>query len=788
MDLKSFVSSQIIKKYQIPIKIINLKKRIDRKKSIIKILNDQEIYNYEFIEAIDGNELIPTIDLKLLFLNNDFGNRKGVIGCALSHYNLWKQLENDINNDFYIIMEDDFTLCDNFKIKFESLINEYSKKDIIFLGYHMFSEYRDSFKNIYNNQNNNINIELLNKTLYIGGYFAYSINKNGVKILLDYINNNGIKHGIDYLNKIIPQLNSYECQPQLVFSKWNENGALIDSNIQYDFNGMDFRFINIVSIKSKIRVKMLCNWCSSEQLCIEWSNMTENLFNWKNIEVTWHNDNIDYYVIINYPQNNEYYDPKKTIIFQMEPKCNNDNQNWGVKTWGSWENPDVSKFLEVRTHEFYYNNCTSQLKINYSELSLMPIIKRNDNYISTICSSKYFDPGHIKRIDFLKFLEEKNDNFINIDIYGFENKHNFKNYKGSLENNKKENGLLPYKYYFMAENNIETNYISEKFWEPLLCECLCFYYGAPNVSNYINPKAFIQLNLENFEESYNIIKYSIENNLYEKRLSIIKEEKYKILNYYNFYPTIERIITKDLWNKKIQVINNTKIIILDNGNIYKLFPFINTLYEFGFNIEIYNYINENELKIENIELINNQNIYNNQDNQNIIEKRILYKTINNKLFNIKYIKTNNYLKVLNHINIYEKNRIYDKNYFIIESNDLIKYSYDLFFNYILLLPYNYDICMLNIGITNLTESITNKEKIIYDQNNCENIINNKFNYLYYTINNNIFNYNGPYFISNNGINKILNYTKNNIKYNFEELFYKIYNNIKDFNIYLGMIQ
>ena len=94
--------------------------------------------------------------------------------------------------------------------------------------------------------------------------------------------------------------------------------------------------------------------------------------------------------------------------------------------------------------------------------------------------------------------------------------------------------------------------------------------------------------------------------------------------------------------------------------------------------------------------------------------------------------------------------------------------------------------MLNIGITNLTESITNKEKIIYDQNNCENIINNKFNYLYYTINNNIFNYNGPYFISNNGNNKILNYTKNNIEYNFDELFYKSYNNIKDFNIYLGI--
>jgi GR25 family glycosyltransferase involved in LPS biosynthesis len=750
---------------KIPIKIINLKKRIDRKENIIKILNNELIYNYNFIEAIDGNELNPTIDLKLLFLNNDFGNRKGVIGCALSHYYLWQQLINDTDNNYYIIMEDDFTLSNNFKKKFESLINEYSQKDIIFLGYHMFSKNRFFFKDIYENDNENIQISLLNKNLYIGGTHCYSINKNGAKILLDYINNNGIKHGIDYLMKIVDNLQCYETQPNLVFAEWNENGALIDTDIQYDFNGINFNNINIDSIKNNIKVKLICNWCSSEQLCLEWSNMSENLFKWKNIEVTWNDENIDYYVIINYPSNNEYYDPKKTIIFQMEPKCSNNNQNWGIKTWGLWENPDPYKFLQVRTHEFYYNNCTSQLKINYNELSSIPIIKRNDNYISTICSSKYFDPGHIKRIDFLHFLEEKNDDFINIDIYGFENKHNFKNYKGSLPINKKENGLLPYKYYFMGENNIENNYISEKFWEPLLCECLCFYYGAPNVSNYINSRAFIQLNLENFEESYNIIKYSIKNNLYEERLSIIKEEKYKILNYYNFYPTIERIITKDLWKKKINFINNTKIIILDNGNIYKLFPFINTMTEFGFEIDIINYINKNELKIENIDLVDNK-IY-----SNFINKRIIYKLYKNTILNIKYIKNNDFIKIFNHINIYEKyiNIINNKNYFIIESNDLLEYSYDLFFNYILLLPYNYDICMLN-------------------EVNFENIIDNKFNYLYYTINNNIFNYNKPYFITNNGMQKILNYSKNNIEYSFDRLFYNIYNNIKDLNIYLGKNQ
>ena len=71
----------------------------------------------------------------------------------------------------------------------------------------------------------------------------------------------------------------------------------------------------------KIRIKMLCNWCSSETLCKEWSNMCEDpvSFTWKNLQMTWENENIDYYVIINRPQNDDFYDPSKTIVFQMEP-------------------------------------------------------------------------------------------------------------------------------------------------------------------------------------------------------------------------------------------------------------------------------------------------------------------------------------------------------------------------------------------------------------------------------------------------------------------------------------
>ena len=51
--------------------------------------------NYEFIKAIDGKELTSDSDDVDLFEGNDFGSRRGFIGCALTHYNLWKKLIED---------------------------------------------------------------------------------------------------------------------------------------------------------------------------------------------------------------------------------------------------------------------------------------------------------------------------------------------------------------------------------------------------------------------------------------------------------------------------------------------------------------------------------------------------------------------------------------------------------------------------------------------------------------------------------------------------------------------
>jgi hypothetical protein len=424
---------------------------------------------------------------------------------------------------------------------------------------------------------------------YVGGTFAYSINRAGAKKMLDYIEKNGIKHGIDYLFKIIPELECYESKPQLCFSEWNENGKEIDSDIQnacgsfnfekilldkyeyyqkHDFFGSDIHFQrsgslidmllvaekrtdcicfntfgfyknafnsnNLIKIEGDlyvkkssktVRIRMMCDWCSSEQLCREWSNMCYSGFNWKNIEITWDTENIDYYVIIN-RTNETGYDKSRTIVFQMEPWVFDEGKNWGVKTWGDWSIP--SGFMKVFSHRDDLNNVQWQIpKIDVG--------REKDNKIISILSRKNFDEGHVKRIEFIRRLEKSG--FNEVDVYGAENFHNYKNYVGTTAD---KSEMAQYKYCFSCENNSEKNYATEKIWEPILCECLCFYWGCPNLEDYIDGSAFVRLDLDNLEGAMALVKRAIEEDWWSSRIDIIRKEKKKILDEIGFFPRLKK--------------------------------------------------------------------------------------------------------------------------------------------------------------------------------------------------------------------------------------------------------
>jgi GR25 family glycosyltransferase involved in LPS biosynthesis/tetratricopeptide (TPR) repeat protein len=603
-----FNGDKSLTKQEVRTFVINLLRRTDRKEAMeVEFEKAGLDGGYEFFEAVDGKELTLTDEINTLFLGNDFGSRKGVIGCALSHYALWKQLVAS-DSEYYTIFEDDVKLSDNFKAKWEEACK--SESDITFLGFTS----RDRAVRTTEAATPLVELDL---GKYIGGFFGYMIRKPAAKKLVEYISQKGIKHGIDYLVKVVPGLKCSAVQPHIVQTEWfSSSESKVDTDIQKDYSSLQIQaavneaewdfyegvdsgggdmtrsesrdpkglmaaaasqsecvaFNTLGYLKSRvrfplikspwlhapdglyvkkgykpiIRIKMLCNWCSSEDLCKEWLKMCKgaNTYKWNDLEITWSDEDIDYYVIINKPRPGDKYIAEKSIIYHMEPWCAGKDQNWGIKTWGQqWANPDPKLFLQVRTHDRFANTVFWQLNLTYDQLQTMDMEAQKrpdlDKVVSSICSSKYYDPGHKKRIDFLKYLEEKE---FPLHIYNEDNQQEFKSYQGKARPSvDKEKGLVPYKYYFMCENNAERNFVTEKLWEPILCESLCFYWGCPNVADIVDPRAYVQLDMNDFESAYNTINAAIQMNLWEERLPYIKAAKQKILEN-SFFPILEKVL------------------------------------------------------------------------------------------------------------------------------------------------------------------------------------------------------------------------------------------------------
>lgn len=224
--------------------VVNLKRRPDRK-SVMESLLKRQIEDYQFFEAIDGKSLEGTDDIKALVKGNDFRNKKGVIGCALSHINLWCSLVNDSVNDYYVVLEDDINFCKNFK-KNLSLCREFISKnlntvDLLWLGYFMYDNHKEMHKNLYYNQNKSLSIHPSNRSIYIGGTIGYVVTKNGAQKMLDYINRHGVQHGIDFIMNKNVNLNIMECQPHIITSEWvQSSNSTVDSDIQNDKDCFEF--------------------------------------------------------------------------------------------------------------------------------------------------------------------------------------------------------------------------------------------------------------------------------------------------------------------------------------------------------------------------------------------------------------------------------------------------------------------------------------------------------------------------------------------------------------------
>ncbi len=168
--------------------------------------------------------------------------------------------------------------------------------------------------------------------------------------------------------------------------------------------------------------------------------------------------------------------------------------------------------------------------------------------ISTFCSIKQQrHTRHYDRYNLTKYISE---NMPDLHWFGH----------GVNAVDDKFEAIVPYKYHIAVENDIRSGHWTEKVSDAILAGCLLFYAGDPDLLKDLPAQSFIPIPIDDYPEALKIIKVSMENNEYEKRVSYINEARELILNKLNFYGRVASIIESNTPSEKGAVSDQTRTI------------------------------------------------------------------------------------------------------------------------------------------------------------------------------------------------------------------------------------
>ena len=201
--------------------VINLERRPDRWRVFQDRSGRKGLTEYTRFNAIDGSELQsndPRIDI---FKGNTFNDRRGIVGAALSHMQLWRKLVES-EYEYYLILEDDVQFTDTFMKYLNYLLPEVISKGLpfVFLGFNYPGfDWSTVFGDVNDNlENGDIHSKLGKRRLDIhqipdphpkkiwGGTFCYLISRSRAQQMLSDVNANGMKVPVDTFVLTYPEL------------------------------------------------------------------------------------------------------------------------------------------------------------------------------------------------------------------------------------------------------------------------------------------------------------------------------------------------------------------------------------------------------------------------------------------------------------------------------------------------------------------------------------------------------------------------------------------------------
>jgi GR25 family glycosyltransferase involved in LPS biosynthesis len=205
--------------------VINLLKDKERMKMVSQELNKFSI-KFKRFDAVYGKHLsAEEINDKVSFIGRNFLCHHSMVGCYLSHVNLWKKLIQDENKDFYLVLEDDFVIKDYDSLS--KLYKAYNEKRIDKDYLSLFVMHSD----IKTSKIEELDGVKICKKLFPFTTVGYFITKKGAINFLKRLGNK-IHYHIDwslvYLSKIYKECEIYNTYNNLL--SLNSEGLLKSNN------------------------------------------------------------------------------------------------------------------------------------------------------------------------------------------------------------------------------------------------------------------------------------------------------------------------------------------------------------------------------------------------------------------------------------------------------------------------------------------------------------------------------------------------------------------------------
>ncbi len=220
--------------------VINLERRGDRWESFERAAETAAgpgfVGRIRRSTAVDGRQLELTDEIERRFAGNNFGLRRGIVACALSHLSVWESIANG-DDQACLILEDDARLSDDFERRLRGVSSDLHQRhpdfDLALLGY---SSWEAETLQVAGATPPASGVRPMRWERYLGGSYAYLLSQRGAQRLLSLVERDGVRNAIDwFVMHHREELAAFECDPPIVLSPSMAHGVKVDSDIQRDF-------------------------------------------------------------------------------------------------------------------------------------------------------------------------------------------------------------------------------------------------------------------------------------------------------------------------------------------------------------------------------------------------------------------------------------------------------------------------------------------------------------------------------------------------------------------------